>query len=120
MAEHNKTGIRGEQVARKFLEEKGYKILEINWRIKKLELDLIALHNNTLVFAEVKTRTSDFFGEPEEFVTDKKRKNIIRAANAFIEQRELDYESRFDIISILVVNGRTEVHHIEDAFYPTA
>jgi putative endonuclease len=117
MAEHNITGQKGEEMAAKFLEEKGYTILETNWRFMNLEADIIAQLNKTLVIAEVKTRKSNYFGEPESFVTKQKQKNLIKTANAYIERKELDLEVRFDIVSI-VLNDSTSVKHIEDAFYP--
>lgn len=117
MAEHNITGQKGEEMAAKFLEEKGYTILETNWRFMNLEADIIAQLNKTLVIAEVKTRKSNYFGEPESFVTKQKQKNLIKTANAYIERKELDLEVRFDIVSI-VLNDSSSVKHIEDAFYP--
>jgi len=117
MAEHNITGKKGEAMAAEFLEQKGYKILETNWRFMNLEADIIAEKSKTLVVAEVKTRKSSYFGEPESFVTKQKQKNLIRTANAYIERKELDLEVRFDIISV-VLNDNTSIKHIEDAFYP--
>ncbi len=117
MAEHNITGQKGEEMAAKFLEEKGYKILETNWRFMNLEADIIALTAKTLVIAEVKTRKSNYFGEPESFVNKQKQKNLIKTANAYIERKQLDYEVRFDIISV-ILNDTSSVKHIEDAFYP--
>lgn len=117
MAEHNITGQKGEEMAAKFLQEKGYTILETNWRFMNLEADIIAETSKTLVIAEVKTRKSNYFGEPESFVTKQKQKNLIKAANAYIERKQLDLEVRFDIVSV-VLNDNTSIKHIEDAFYP--
>lgn len=117
MAEHNITGQKGEQMAAEFLEKQGYKILETNWRFLNLEADIIAEKSKTLVIAEVKTRKSNYFGEPESFVTKQKQKNLIKIANAYIERKQLDLEVRFDIISV-VLNDQTSIKHIEDAFYP--
>jgi putative endonuclease len=117
MAEHNITGQKGEQLAASFLEEKGYTILETNWRFKNLEADIIAILSKTLVIVEVKTRKSNYFGEPETFVTKQKQKNLIHAAHEYILRKELDVEVRFDIISV-VMNDKTAIKHIEDAFYP--
>lgn len=118
MAEHNVKGIKGEEMALTFLKNKGYVILETNWRHKSLEADIIAHINGIMVIAEVKTRTSDFFGEPETFVTKQKQKNLRNAANAYIEHKQLDMEIRFDIISIIL--GKKEeqfkINHIENAF----
>lgn len=117
MAEHNITGKKGEEMAAEFLEKKGYKILETNWRFMNFEADIIAETAKTLVIAEVKTRRSNYFGEPESFVTKQKQKNLIKTANAYIERKQLDLEVRFDIISV-VLNDNNSVKHIEDAFYP--
>ena len=73
MAEHNVTGQKGEEMAANYLVEKGYSILEKNWRFKNLEADIIALTSKILVIAEVKTRKSNYFGEPETFVTKQKQ-----------------------------------------------
>ncbi len=117
MAEHNITGKKGEDMAADFLLSKGYEILETNWRFLHLEADIIAKIDKTLVIIEVKTRKSNYFGEPESFVTKQKQKNLIKAANEYIERKNLDLEVRFDIVSI-VLNDNTAVKHIEDAFYP--
>ena len=118
MAEHNDTGVKGEQLATAYLKNKGYSILETNWRFKNLEADIIATIDNTLVIAEVKTRQSNFFGEPETFVTKQKQKNLIKAANEYVVRNDLDMDVRFDIISVVMNNSGT-INHIEGAFYPT-
>lgn len=118
MAEHNELGTKGEELASVYLKKKGYTILETNWRHKNLEADIIAIHSGVMVVAEVKTRTTNFFGDPETFVTKQKQTNLRKAANAYIDQKELDLEVRFDIISVILDNSsdRTEINHIEDAF----
>lgn len=118
MAQHNQTGIRGEQIARDFLQKKNYKILETNWRHEKEEVDIIAMDGEELVIVEVKTRSTDYFGEPEEAVDEAKEKRLITAAEAFIEENDLDVEVRYDIISIILRDNRHEIRHIQDAFFP--
>ncbi len=119
MAQHNITGQKGEKEAVKYLRSKGYEIKACNWRYLKAELDIIAHHSNTLVVIEVKTRKDNEFGDPELFVTKQKQRNIIKAANAYVLEKKLDVNVRFDIITILG-NGETlSIHHIEDAFYAT-
>jgi putative endonuclease len=76
MASHNELGKRGEEIAKEYLENKGYQILKMNWRHKRAEIDLIARHEKTLIFIEVKTRSSVDFGHPEEFVDWKKEKHL--------------------------------------------
>ena len=71
MANHHVLGQQGEALAVTYLAEKGYQILETNWRFKRAEVDIIAKLGQVLVFIEVKTRTTDYFGSPEEFITKK-------------------------------------------------
>jgi putative endonuclease len=118
MSKHNELGIKGEILALEFLEKKGFTILEINWRFEKTEVDIIARHNNTLVIAEVKTRTGSTFGDPEESVGIAKQKNLAIAAEEYLEQQNLDMDVRFDIISITFGEAAPEIYHIEDAFFP--
>jgi putative endonuclease len=119
MAEHNELGIMGEKIAQKFLLKKGYKIVATNWRYLKDEIDIIAFHDKYIVIVEVKTRSTNAFGEPEEAVSKKKRKFLVRAADAYIQQKNIENEARFDIISVIVEGNKWEIAHIEDAFYPT-
>ncbi|MBW6478110.1 MAG: YraN family protein [Bacteroidales bacterium] len=119
MAEFHELGEKGEDMAVGYLRNNGYKILETNWRKGSLEVDIIAQKDDILVIAEVKTRSTNYFGEPEEFVTKAKQKNLIKAANIYIQLNNLDVETRFDIISVLIKGDQHKVHHIEDAFYPT-
>ena len=86
MATHNELGILGEQLALEYLVEKGYKVLEKNWRYLKAEIDIIAQKDNTLIIVEVKTRTSTFFGNPEDFVTKTKVKRTFRLKPLFKQQ----------------------------------
>ena len=120
MAEHNDIGIKGEELAAVYLEGKGYAILEKNWRFGREEIDIIAQQNETLVVVEVKARTGSFFGEPEEFVTKQKQKNLIKAINAYIEKKNLEMEVRFDIIGVIFTGKNHRINHIEDAFHPVA
>jgi len=119
MAEHNDLGERGEELAKSFLTGKGFEILETNWRFGKNEIDLIIKDKDYLVIVEVKTRTSAYFGEPEIFVNKNKQRMLIRAANHYIQKNNINIETRFDIISVIISAGKHTVHHIPDAFYPT-
>lgn len=118
MAKHIELGKKGEELARKLLEEKGYAILETNWRHEKDEIDIIARENEELVIVEVKTRSTDHFGEPEESVGPLKEAFLIRATEAYLEEKELDIDTRFDIISIILTGNKQKLTHIKDAFYP--
>jgi putative endonuclease len=116
VAKHNQTGTKGESAAKKYLQENGYTILETNWRHRHLEVDIIAQQKDIVSIVEVKTRNTNYFGEPEEWVSRQKQKNLIAAANAYIEQQNIDTEIRFDIISILYKGEIEKINHIQDAF----
>jgi len=117
MAKHNLLGERGETIAYDYLLQKGYKIVERNWRHRKAEIDLIAWDDKTLVFIEVKTRSNELFGKPEVSVDDKKEILVIAAAQAYMESIDYEWAIRFDIISIVVHNAAAaRIQHFEDAF----
>lgn len=118
MAEHNELGEAGEQLAAEFLSKKGYEIVQRNYTFKKAEIDIIAKKDGKLIVVEVKTRNSDYLAGPEITVTKKKQKSIIRAANFYIQENNLDIETQFDIISIIWNSKEKSIEHIEDAFYP--
>ncbi len=118
MATHNELGKKGEELAIAHLRKYGYEILDRNWRFGKEEIDIIARIGQELVIAEVKTRHSDFFGSPEEFVSRSKQQHLIKAANAYVEKKDLDLEVRFDVIGIILNSKEERIHHIEDAFQP--
>ena len=87
----NPIGIIGEQEAAKILKEKGFRIIETNWRMGHLEVDLIAENKKDIIFVEVKARTTTFGNKmPEEYVDLLKRKRIIAAANAYIKYRQIE------------------------------
>ena len=114
------TGARGEDIACRHLEEKGYLILERNWRWRRAEVDLIARTGEALVFVEVKTRRSDHYGRPETFVTDKKKEMLAGAAAAYMESVGHEWEFRFDVIAVLIdiSTGAFQLEHFQDAFFP--
>ena len=118
----NPIGIIGEAEAAKMLEKKGFRILEHNWRMGHLEMDLIAESKKEIVFVEVKARTTTFSGRnPEEYVDEDKKRRMVAAANAYIKYRKIEKEPRFDIIGILVNPNTNEVTyrgHLENAFVP--
>lgn len=116
MAQHNDLGHLGELLALDYLNKQGYNILDKNWRFLKAEIDIIAQKDNFLAIVEVKTRTTDDFGAPESFVTKSKIKLLIRAADAYVQQNNLDLEVRFDIIAIVKNGNKTTINHIEQAF----
>lgn len=118
MAAHNDLGKLGEDLAVQYLTDKGYEILERNWHNIHKEVDIIAKDGQYLVIVEVKTRQNDEYGEPDLAVTKRKQRMLIAAANAYISRKELDMETRFDIISIVVKDSDPVIEHIEDAFLP--
>jgi len=119
MAQHNDLGRRGEDLAKAHLEAAGYQILDINWTYGKAEIDLIAYKEQLIIFAEVKTRTGNGFGEPEDFVDARKQKMLATAADEYIYLKSHQGEVRFDIIAILFKNDtHYTLNHIEDAFWP--
>ena len=118
MAEHNILGNKGEEIAVNFLINKNYNILEKSWRFKHKEIDIIAFDNDILVFVEVKTRTSDHWGNPEDFVTIRKQKFLIEASEQYIDLINFDGDSRFDVIAIVFEGSDYHIEHIETAFYP--
>jgi putative endonuclease len=118
MPNNTQKGTQGEEIAIAHLLKNGYQIMEKNWRSGKLEIDVIASYNNCLVVVEVKLRASDAFGKPEDFVTKSKQKKLIKAADSYIKENNIDWETRFDVISIIQNSETLLVEHIPDAFYP--
>jgi len=116
MATHNELGKKGEELAVEYLEKNGYKILEKNWYYKKAEVDIIALKGETLAVIEVKTRSSDYFGNPQDFVNQKKIKLLVDAIDQYVTIKDIDVEVRFDIIAILKNQYTFNIEHLEDAF----
>ncbi len=118
MAFHNQLGEEGEKIATQYLKSKGYIIHHTNWRMSHLEIDIIAENNDELVFVEVKTRSSNQFGEPEDAVDFQKEKDLIRLADVYLENLQLEVLSRFDIIAIILNDSESNITHFEDAFSP--
>ncbi len=120
MAEHLDLGRKGESLAKAYLENAGYEIMDENWVHNKAEIDLIAYKDSIIIFAEVKTRSGNWFGEPEDFVNIRKQKLLIKAADEYIYLMGHQDEVRFDIISVLFDKQKNyTLKHIEDAFWPS-
>ena len=113
-------GRMAELEARKYILSLGYKILDTNWRAGHLELDIVAQDNDQLVIVEVKARTGIRYEHPSEAVTNKKIRFIVEAADAYIMEKNLDLDTRFDVITVIYVRESFELEHFIDAFYPTA
>ena len=117
MAEHNELGKLGEELAVEYLKKNGYTILETNWIYQKAEIDILAKKENTLAVVEVKTRSSIEFGLPQDFVKPKKIQLLLKAVDAYINERDLDIEARFDIVAIHKEGKSFVIEHLIDAFY---
>ena len=120
MAEHNELGKAGEDIAAEFLRKIGYQIRTRNYRFKHLEVDIIAQDKDELVIVEVKTRTSGYLAEAGLTVSKNKQKGVIKAANNYIIENEIDLECRFDIITVILNSKGKEIEHIKGAFYPSS
>lgn len=116
MTAPNILGKAGEDAAADYLSRKGYLILDRNWRMRHLELDIVATKDGTLVFVEVKTRRNTEFREPYEAVDWKKIRHIVMAADAYIKQHDFGGPVRFDIVTVVGREGQFEIEHMEDAF----
>lgn len=117
MAHHNELGKKGEKLAVDYLLKQGYSIRETNWRFQKAEVDIIAQKDAILAVVEVKTRSSNDFGNPQDFVKPKKIKLLVTAIDEYVISHDLDVEVRFDIIAILKEKNEYSIEHIEDAFF---
>ncbi|EGF15624.1 YraN family protein [Dialister micraerophilus] len=111
-------GRYGEELAEKYLEKKGFKLLAKNFRRRHGEIDLIMQDGETWVFVEVKARTNKRFGEPIESVTPYKREHIRYCANMYLYMKqEEDRQVRFDVVEIMIYPGKEPVYrHVVNAF----
>ncbi|MDG1046573.1 MAG: YraN family protein [Bacteroidia bacterium] len=111
-------GQEGEDIAVKYLIDKGYVILKRNYRSGHAEIDIIAQIDKQLVIVEVKTRNTSKYGDPEQSVSSKKQLLLTQATEAYLFNHDLDLTVRYDIISIIKNQYKIEVTHLEDAFWP--
>lgn len=120
MAQHNEFGQAGEQLAANYLEQRGYHILDRNWKAPRSrhELDIVAEHDGWLVVVEVKSRRSRDFGQPMEAVDWRKERSIANATNSYVQLKKIDLPIRFDIIEVVGQGSDLEIQHIERAFLP--
>jgi putative endonuclease len=104
-------------MALRFLKKKGYRIIEKNYVCRMGEMDIIAKEKDTLVFIEVKTRTSTTFGPPQLAVNLTKQMQLSKVALYFLKEKELeDVKARFDVVAILLGPMKEEIDLIKDAF----
>lgn len=114
---NRRTGAWGEELALRYLTQRGYKLVERNYRTRYGELDLILRHDDTLVFVEVKLRRGVGFGDPLEAVTPRKQAAVRTLAERYLSERKPDFDAiRFDVVGILVGDGTRRIVHVEDAF----
>ena len=113
-------GKYGEELARKYLEAKGYELLRRNYRYERAEIDLVFKDEagRVLIFVEVKTRRTRTFGDPEDSVIIQKKEQLIKSAQGFLmENTEYDdYEKRFDVVAVLIDGNKEEIDYIVNAF----
>jgi len=116
---NKKIGAIGEQLAVHYLKNKGYRILDCNYRTRLGEIDIIAILNDTIVFVEVKTRSSGAFGTPSEAVNYKKQMTIRRVSQQYLLSNRLgedDWNLRFDVIEVQLIEKKYKINHMENAF----
>ncbi len=118
MAQHNDFGTQGEDIAVDYLRQKGYVVLDRNWRSGHKEIDIVARQGDTIVFVEVKARANIMYGNPEDAVTRRKMHLLVMAADAYLRHNLLDDEVRFDIITITGSVQKPYIRHYEHAFRP--
>ena len=111
----------GEAFASRHLQEKGFHVLERNYRTRYGEIDLVVRRGGTLVFVEVKSRRGTGFGEPLEAVTPRKQEQVRLMAEQYLAEKGPDFvegfeEMRFDAVGVHIGRGRREIRHVEDAF----
>lgn len=110
-------GSWGEKKAAQYLLKKGFRIVERNFRLRQGEIDIIVTKDDWLVFVEVKTRSSRFFGSPQAAVDFDKQRKIKNIARYFLMDSDYKrYRIRFDVISIMYIEGKTKIEHLKNCF----
>lgn len=109
-------GDKGEELAVRYLKKKGYSILVRNYKAPTGEIDIIADDRGTLVFVEVKARSDDLFGQPEEAVNHRKQRKIERTALHYMSRLKKEMPARFDIVSVHLKGNAGKIDHLIDAF----
>ena len=119
MSQHKQQlGKEGEKIATAHLIKEKYKILARNYRSGRAEIDIVAMKDDLIIIVEVKTRETDKYGNPEESVGTGKINMLAQGAEDFMLDRDLHNNVRYDIISIIKNQYKTDVHHLADAFWP--
>ncbi|HEX5002934.1 MAG TPA: YraN family protein [Bacteroidia bacterium] len=116
--EHIALGKRGEAIARNFLIKSGYRIRACNWKYLKGEIDIIAETGDVIVMVEVKSRSSLFFGDPEEAIGKKKLRMLFDTAARYMDVTGCELEVRYDVITVVFHGETWTIEHIPDTYYP--
>jgi putative endonuclease len=112
-----RTGTRGEALAASYLADAGYRIVEVNYRCRFGEIDIIAWEGATLVFVEVKCRHSEAYGAPQLAVGMKKQNKISKIALHYLAEKHLqNHPARFDVVAVLLLHSETRIELIRGAF----
>lgn len=110
-------GNLGEASAARYLESRGFRVLERNWRYRQWELDLVCRDGDTIVFVEVKTRRAGSMASPADAMTPKKRQKLVKAASHYLSQADLwDEPCRFDLAAVVDTGRSMDVEHTENVF----
>lgn len=114
----SETGRRGEEIALEWLQDRGFQLLDRNWRSGHKELDLVMESAQRVHFVEVKTLVPPVLVQPFEKVDTAKQARLAAAASHYIAARHVGKEVQFDVVSVILDGDRTEVEYIPEAFYP--
>lgn len=117
MARHNSLGKWGEQVVADYLVAEGYAIVERNWRLNHLEVDIIATKGDEIAFVEVKSRRDDEI-DPLSAITPAKIRNLVAAANAYLRTCRVPLRPRFDVAAVTGDGHDYKLRYVADAFMP--
>ena len=118
MAQHNQLGKEGEKQAVEFLIKQGFSVRETNWRLDKLEIDIIAQKDMVLHIVEVKTRSDDEYFDPMKAITRAKKQRMVVSANAYINYHQLQVEIQYDVIILIGSHGNFKLEYYPDLFVP--
>jgi len=119
MAQHNLLGKEGEREAVDFLIKQGFTIRETNWRMGKLEIDIIAQESGMVLhIVEVKTRSSDEHFDPMRAITSAKKQHMVNSANAYMRYSQLQCEIQYDVIILIGREGNFKLEFYPDFFVP--
>lgn len=112
-------GNLGEEMACDYLASQEYQIIERNWFFNKKELDIVVKKDDMLIFVEVKTRMDTSLEDPSKAITKRKKRYLLEAANAYVLEKDIDLEVRFDVITVLLdEHGAPTLQHYESAIIP--